>query len=312
MGGIALNEVLHTFAQHKNTAQMRRYISLFLLLLGLQTSYAQKRQTYEEYIHKYKNLAIEEMMRYRIPASITLAQGLLESGAGNSELARKSNNHFGIKCGGSWEGPSVRHTDDAPNECFRAYRHPKESYEDHSKFLVTRPRYAFLFQLSPTDYRGWARGLKKAGYATDPGYAEKLIGIIENYRLYQYDTKRRRGADEHIEYHQPYLANDLLYILARPGDTFKLIAKEFDMSRRKLARYNELPKNHEFEGGEVVYLEMKRDRATPEHIIYKVKDGDSMHSIAQTYGIKLKRLYKMNEMTPEDDMPPVGSFMRLR
>ena len=170
---------------------MKRYLILFgiLCLLGniLTVSAQRRNQAYEEYIHKYRELAIHEMKRYRIPASITLAQGLLESGAGKSTWARKSNNHFGIKCGSGWNGKRAYHTDDAPNECFRAYKHPKDSYEDHSKFLRTKTRYAFLFELKVTDYKGWARGLKKAGYATDPRYANRLIDIIELYDLYAYD-----------------------------------------------------------------------------------------------------------------------------
>ena len=158
-----------------------RYI-IIVVLCGfcLFTAQAQTRnRQYEEYIHKYKDIAVEEMKRYRIPASITLAQGLLESGAGKSALSRKSNNHFGIKCGGDWTGRTVRYDDDARNECFRAYKHPRDSYEDHSKFLKGRSRYAFLFKLKITDYKGWAHGLKKAGYATDPRYAYRLIDIIE-------------------------------------------------------------------------------------------------------------------------------------
>ena len=156
---------------------------VFFFAVGAQ---AQRRNSrYVEYINKYSDLAVEQMKLHKIPASITLAQGLLESGAGYSQLARKSNNHFGIKCGGSWRGRSVRHDDDARNECFRAYSNPRDSYEDHSEFLRRGARYAFLFKLDITDYKGWARGLKKAGYATDPSYANRLITIIEDYDLYR-------------------------------------------------------------------------------------------------------------------------------
>ena len=160
------------------------------LFISITTVQAQRRNArYNEYIKQYAPLAVEQMQRHKIPASITLAQGLLESGAGYSELARKSNNHFGIKCGGNWRGRTVRHDDDARNECFRAYRNPKDSYEDHSDFLKRGARYAFLFKLKITDYKGWARGLKKAGYATDPSYANRLITIIEDYELYKYDSR---------------------------------------------------------------------------------------------------------------------------
>jgi len=236
----------------------------FLLLLSCVVAMlpAQRRnQAYEDYIKKYRKIAVEEMERYHIPASITLAQGLLESGAGRSTLARKSNNHFGIKCGGRWEGRTVRHDDDARNECFRAYKHPRDSYEDHSKFLRTGARYAFLFRLKITDYKGWARGLKKAGYATDPRYADRLIDIIELYDLDKYDRKGGlKWAEEFPDPHQPYLANELLYIVARRGDTFESLSKEMGISKKKIRKYNELPKDYKFQGGEIVYLEKKRSR----------------------------------------------------
>ena len=204
---------------------MKQFITIVLCVVCCFTMQAQTRsKQYEEYIRKYRDIAVEEMKRYHIPASITLAQGLLESGAGQSELARKSNNHFGIKCGGDWRGKTVSHDDDARGECFRAYKHPKESYEDHSKFLVNRPRYASLFKLQITDYRGWARGLKKAGYATNPRYAEQLIGIIELYDLHKYDTKGGlKWMKENPNPHQPFIANDLLYIVVRSGDSWKSI-----------------------------------------------------------------------------------------
>lgn len=288
----------------------------FLLLVSCMVVMlpAQRRnQAYEDYIKKYRKIAVEEMERYHIPASITLAQGLLESGAGRSTLARKSNNHFGIKCGSRWEGRTVRHDDDARNECFRAYKHPRDSYEDHSKFLRTGARYAFLFRLKITDYKGWARGLKKAGYATDPRYADRLIDIIELYELDKYDRKGGlKWAEEFPDPHQPYLANELLYIVARRGDTFESLSKEMGISKKKIRKYNELPKDYKFQGGEIVYLEKKRSRATKDHICYTVRPGDSMYSISQKFGIRLSRLYKMNNMKPESPAPKVGEILRLR
>ena len=288
----------------------------FLLLLSCVVAMlpAQRRnQAYEDYIKKYRKIAVEEMERYHIPASITLAQGLLESGAGRSTLARKSNNHFGIKCGSRWEGRTVRHDDDARNECFRAYKHPRDSYEDHSKFLRTGARYAFLFRLKITDYKGWARGLKKAGYATDPRYADRLIDIIELYDLDKYDRKGGlKWAEEFPDPHQPYLANELLYIVARRGDTFESLSKEMGISKKKIRKYNELPKEYKFQGGEIVYLEKKRSRATKDHICYTVRPGDSMYSISQKFGVRLSRLYKMNNMKPESPAPKVGEILRLR
>lgn len=295
------------------TMNIRKGLLLACLLVAFSLSAQQRNKAYEDYIKKYRELAVQEMKRYHIPASITLAQGLLESGAGKSELARKSHNHFGIKCGRGWDGPSVSHDDDARGECFRKYKHPKESYEDHSKFLRTGSRYAFLFNLKVTDYKGWARGLKRAGYATDPRYADRLIGIIELYHLDQYDRKGGLQWMKKVgEPHQPYLANDLVYILARPGDTFSLLSKEFDISARKLRSWNELPKNYPFRGGEVVYLEKKRRKASQEHFVHIVKQGDSMYSIAQTYGIRLDRLYKLNKMEADAPAPQVGDRIWLR
>lgn len=289
------------------------FVCLFTLGIAIAFSAPKRNKAYEDYIKKYRGIAVEEMKKYHIPASITLAQGLLESGAGKSELARKSNNHFGIKCGGSWEGRTVRYDDDRRNECFRAYRHPKESYEDHSKFLRTGARYAFLFRLKITDYKGWAKGLKKAGYATNPRYADMLIDIIELYDLDQYDKKGGlKWAEEFPNPHQPYLANEMLYIIARRGDTFKSIGREFDMSSRKIRSYNELPKDYEFQGGEIIYLEEKAKRATKDHILYVVKAGDSMYSISQKFGIRLKYLYRMNDMRDDAPAPKVGDIIRLR
>ena len=242
----------------KHTSSMRQTIhTLFLLLLCVlcaTTAHAQRRNAaYNDYVKKYAPLAVEQMKKYKVPASITLAQGLLESGAGRSLLARRSNNHFGIKCHG-WRGRKVYHDDDAEDECFRAYREVEDSYEDHSKFLVSGPRYAFLFKLKSTDYKGWAKGLKKAGYATDPSYANRLITIIEDYELYKYDSQgmSKREARRWAKLlkkkpwlanpHQTYLANGLVYVIARDGDTFRLLGGEFDISWKKLVKYNDLHK----------------------------------------------------------------------
>ena len=293
---------------------MNRLILTFVCLLGILSLQAQTRnKQYEEYIKQYRDIAVEEMKKYHIPASITLAQGLLESGAGQSTLARKSNNHFGIKCGSDWNGKSVRHDDDERNECFRAYKHPKQSYEDHSKFLVSRPRYASLFKLKITDYKGWARGLKKAGYATNPRYAEQLIGIIELYDLDKYDKKGGlKWMKENPNPHQPYIANGLVYIIVRQGDTWKSISKEFDISRKKLRKYNDLYKGYELKVGDILYLEKKNRRADKEHIVHVLRAGESMYSISQRYGIRLERLYKLNKMSEDAPTPEVGTILRLR
>jgi LysM repeat protein len=288
-------------------------LSLLTITLCLAIQAQPRNKQYESYIKKYRELAVEEMKKYHIPASITLAQGLLESGAGKSELARKSNNHFGIKCGGDWRGKTVSHDDDARGECFRAYKHPKDSYEDHSKFLVGRPRYASLFKLKITDYKGWARGLKKAGYATNPRYADQLIGIIELYELYKYDEKNYlKWIKKNPNPHQTYIANDLLYIVVRAGDSWKSISQEFDISQKKLRKYNDLYKGYALQVGDILYLEQKNKRADEDHIVHVLRAGESMYSIAQKYGIRLKNLYKLNKMHEDDPTPEVGTILRLR
>lgn len=285
----------------------------FLLPLGHVLQAQSRSKQYEEYIKKYRDIAVEEMERYHIPASITLAQGLLESGAGQGTLARKSNNHFGIKCGGDWSGKSVKHDDDARDECFRVYKNAADSYRDHSKFLAGRPRYASLFKLDMTDYKGWAHGLKKAGYATNPRYAYQLIDIIERYDLYKYDKKGGlKWMKENPNPHQPYLANGLVYVIGRSGDTWKSLSKEFDISKRKLRKYNDLYKDYVIQDGDILYLEKKNRKAQKGNIVHVLRHGESMYSISQKYGIRLKRLYKMNKMKPEDDAPAVGTILRLR
>lgn len=291
----------------------KQIISLVLIVISFTLSAQTRNKQYEAYIKQYRDLAVEEMKKYHIPASITLAQGLLESGAGQSALARKSNNHFGIKCGGDWNGRTVSHNDDARGECFRAYKHPKQSYEDHSKFLASRSRYASLFKLKITDYKGWARGLKKAGYATNPRYADQLIGIIELYDLHKYDTKGGlKWMKENPNPHQPYIANGLVYIVARTGDTWKSISKEFDISKRKLQKYNDLYKGYELQEGDILYLEKKNRKAPKNHIVHVLRAGESMYVISQKYGIRLKNLYKLNKMDEDDSAPEVGTILRLR
>lgn len=292
-----------------------RLTALFVVFTAVTGAAAQRKNSrFVEYIDRYSTLAVEQMREHKIPASITLAQGLLESGAGLSELAKKSNNHFGIKCGSSWTGRTVRHDDDARQECFRAYRNPRDSYEDHSLFLRRGARYAFLFQLELTDYRGWARGLKKAGYATDPSYANRLITIIEDYDLYQYDRRSGRAPKPEpviLNPHQVYLANDIAYIVALNGDTFKSLGKEFDISYKRLVKYNDLHRDYTLMRGDIIYLKAKKKQASKAYTAYVVRDGDSMHSISQKYAIRLPNLYKMNRKEG-DYIPEVGDRLRLR
>lgn len=297
-------------------------VLLGVLPMALQ---AQRRNSrYNSYIKEYAPLAVEQMKKYKIPASITLAQGLLESGAGTSSLARKSNNHFGIKCHSTWRGKKVYYDDDAPKECFRAYRKVEDSYEDHSKFLTEGARYRFLFDLKMTDYKGWAKGLKKAGYATDRSYANRLITIIEDYELYKYDSQgmSKREARKLAKLlkkkpwlanpHQVYIANGLAYVVVREGDTFKLLGGEFDISWKKLVDYNDLHKEYVLEPGDIIYLKKKNKKAQKSYTLHVVRDGESMHSISQTYGIRLKYLYKMNKKKMEEYVPEVGDTLRLR
>ena len=273
----------HTTMNRINAIRLTAILALLVCAVAVQ---AQRRNArYVEYIEKYAPLAVQQMKEHKIPASITLAQGLLESGAGQSTLARKSNNHFGIKCGSNWRGRTVRHDDDARNECFRAYSNPRDSYEDHSAFLKRGARYAFLFDLKITDYKGWARGLKKAGYATDPSYANRLITIIEDYDLYKYDSRgmskrEARKWEKELKKkpwlanpHQVYIANDIAYVVARDGDTFRFLGGEFDISWKKLVKYNDLHKDYTLEAGDIIYLKAKKKKASKPHTVYIVRDG---------------------------------------
>lgn len=294
--------------------QVKRIAILLYLICVFNPMDAQMRYNakYQLYFEQYRDLAIEQMLRYRIPASITLAQGVFESGAGLSELATVGNNHFGIKCHG-WTGRTMAKDDDAVGECFRAYDNARQSFEDHSVFLARNQRYARLFALSPTDYRGWAHGLRECGYATNPAYAQKLIDIIELYGLYQYDTARgydkfmaeRAGRDKPAQrggtLHPIKIYNKNYYLVARQGDTFKSIGKETELPWKKLAKYNERDKNDVLQEGDIVYLKKKQKRAIKayKNRPHVVQPGESMYGIAQRYGIRLKNLYKKNNLSPD-------------
>ena len=327
---------------------MRRYIvTIILTLIGMYYSTAAIKwnSAYQNYIDKYKDIAIEQMRTYRIPASITLAQGLLESGAGLSRLATQANNHFGIKCHNGWTGGTIYVDDDRKNDCFRAYSNARESYVDHSKFLQGN-RYKSLFSLSTTDYKGWARGLKACGYAINPQYADKLIEIIELYKLYQYDsgsgykpTRPNIGKDDIggilgqifskkgkktpkkskaeklgkvVKNHTIYAYNDNLYVIAQQGETYRSIALDVNVSYRKLAKYNERNKNTVLANGDIVYLKKKATKAERKYkgFLHTVMAGQSMYDISQMYGIRLSSLYKKNNL-PNDYMPRVGDRLRV-
>ena len=284
-------------------------LAVFLCLVGV-ASFAQNND-HIAYINQYKDIAIEQMNKYHIPASITLAQGLLESGAGRSELAQKSNNHFGIKCH-SWDGSRTYHDDDEIGECFRVYKSARDSYEDHSIFLATSSRYAFLFKFAQTDYENWARGLKRAGYATSPTYADKLIEIIERYDLNRFDYTQIEKASRNLGPHTPYIANDIVYVIARQGDTMLSIAEEFGISKRQLLSFNDLPRKYVPVKGDIIYLHRKHRKAQKPHTQHIVGDGESMYMISQKYGVRLNRLYRMNKVTTDTYSPMMGDVVRLR
>ena len=270
-------------------------LSLFLSLSSASAQQIKWNAEFQAYIDQYKDLAIEEMAQYRIPASITLAQGLL------------------------------RHDDDSKQEKFRAYDSVRESYEDHSRFLANRERYSRLFSLKTTDYKGWARGLKECGYATNPQYAQRLIGIIETYKLYEYDTARPlKHAVASVEPQEPVKRkrpvafhtinsyNQNFYVYTRPGDTFESIAHEMGLSASALAKYNERDSREALRDGEVLYLRKKQKKADRrfKNVPHVVKQGESMYTIAQTYGIRLASLYKLNHLSA-DYHPAVGDKLRV-
>ena len=299
---------------------------------------------YNAYIETYYPLAIQQQKEHGIPASITLAQGLLESAAGKSKLATRGNNHFGIKCH-DWTGAKIYYDDDKRNECFRKYKRVLDSYEDHSAFLKNRSRYASLFDLKPTDYKGWAHGLKKAGYATDPTYAYKLISIIDEYELHRFDllaskdqprrsrkkaNKKREKENEKVittiesktkgnsvgtvnafDAHYVMKINGLKYIRAFQGDTYGSIADEFDIKETKLFAFNETSANHKPKEGEIVYLQKKKKKAEKGYNTHVVQQGESMYSISQLYGIQLIELYNINNMDYTESAE-IGKILFLR
>lgn len=305
---------------------MKKHILTLLFLTVCLLLQAQRtNQAFWSYIDKYKDWAIEQMHEYRIPASITLAQGLLESNAGRSRLATEANNHFGIKVGGSWTGPYIVQSDDRPNDRFRKYKSARESYVDHSKFLQQK-RYQGLYQLGRTDYKGWARGLKAAGYATNPAYAESLIRVIEMYNLQQFDTGKYRSqkpattatqtnsVDEFWQRHKIYQNNKNHFIIVEIGDDMATISKKTGLSLHKLYKYNDLPRDYAPTEGDLIYLKNKRKCASKEfkkNPIHIVEPNQSLFDIAQLYGIRLESLCKLNEWD-EPHAVQVGEILRIR
>ena len=283
---------------------------------------AERRISRSEYIQLWADEAQRQMLEHGVPASITLAQGILESADGNSPLARYAHNHFGIKCHDGWNGETFIQDDDTRNECFRKYESADDSFRDHSLFLRTRSRYASLFTLSATDYKGWAHGLKKAGYSTNPKYGDLLIQIIEENELYKYDVlnevatlkpKKQNPeftAPSKIRHDVKVHDNNIKYILAKDQDTYFKIAKEFELGLWQIYKYNDLSKKDVLQEGDIIYLQPKRNRAKLEH--HRVTEGETMHSISQKYGVKLKKLYKLNNMIPGTGEPEPGALISLK
>lgn len=281
---------------------------LFALILTPGFLFAQVKEiSHAEYIETYKDIAISEMKRTGIPASITLAQGILESGVGNSELAKKAKNHFGIKCHSNWEGKTFIMDDDTEDECFRVYKNAKQSYVDHSSFLTVRGRYSFLFDLKTTDYKGWAQGLKKAGYATNPKYPQLLVGIIERYNLDQYDAYAKRRF-ETSDYANAINFNNSKIVYGKEGDTYSSIGQKYDISLKRILKYNDLTKDQAVKPSTRVFLQPKRSRAKDRFHI--VKHGETMLDISNQHGVKLKLLYKRNLMAPGKE-PKQGEKLHL-
>ncbi len=291
-----------------------KYLSLLLLLLTSSfVSVSQISRT--EYIQRYQVLAIEEMNRSGIPASIKMAQGCLESANGNSELSRKSNNHFGIKCKSGWKGKRVYYDDDAKGECFRKYKTVEDSYIDHTNFLMENPRYSKLFTLKTNDYKGWAHGLKKAGYATSRTYASSLIDIIEANKLYRLDYKM--SFDEMTAFEQKQIGsqgisnslsinafqlhkiikrNRVKSVVARKGDTYEVIAQELGLKNWVLYKYNDQSAGYRPQENEVIYIQPKKRKTKKHTLTHKVEPRETMHYLSQMYGIKLNLLYRRNGM----------------
>jgi LysM repeat protein len=319
---------------------MRPFLRYFLLFACITVIYgqaAERSPQYEQYIKKYKSLAILQQKEYGIPASITLAQGLLESAAGSSRLAVNGNNHFGIKCKDEWRGGKMYHDDDAKDECFRTYRSAEESYIDHSLFLAKRKYYVSLFTLDIYDYKGWATGLQRCGYATDKSYGRKLISLIESYELYKYDRMKpgqierkkekkytpivddiyeiKVKSDNEIStanrYRHILEINDTHYIKTNSNDTYDKIAYDTKLSIKRLLKYNEISADFPIKKGDVIFLQAKKKYAPKNSLTHVVAEGESIYSISQKYGMRLETIYNLNKL-PKDYVPKPGDILKLR
>jgi LysM repeat protein len=302
---------------------MKKLAILSSLLLTCTIVFGQSSAVIRDYIARFREIAIEEMNRTGVPAAITLAQGIHETGAGQSVLVKKSNNHFGIKCKSEWTGASVSHDDDARGECFRKYDDPMDSYRDHSNFLRNRAHYAFLFKLDPTDYEAWAHGLKKAGYATNPRYPQILIKLIQDYALQEYTLlalERRKGGSDvvltslqdgsaqeakapavNVALRSQYPAgvfqiNETKVMLILQGTSYLKVAEEHDLSLNRLFDFNEMTPADIAPADHLLYLQRKRRKGS--RAVHVVEEGETLHAIAQKEGIRLESLLIYNDLRP--------------
>lgn len=296
-----------------------------IILSGLLMSalFAQERISRAQYIATYSPIAIKNMKETGIPASITMAQAILESGDGNSDLAKNANNHFGIKCHSEWTGKKQFQDDDTKNECFRVYKKAEESFADHSAFLTSRSRYAFLFELEKTDYKAWAEGLKKAGYATNPNYPKLLIKIIEDNNLFELDkgVKINKTSENQTNtalviteistgaYTIKKTKNETQFVIAKGGESPKQLAKALQMREWQIAKYNDVDKKHQFSANQKVLLQPKRLRGDEEEHV--VKSGETLWSISQMHSVKLKSLKSFNNIKSDEELVE-GRVLQLR
>lgn len=325
---------------------LRLFIPIIALSLSNGTAVAENKTTAHEYIDEWSNEAIYQMVLHKVPASITLAQGMLESNYGNSRLATEGNNHFGIKCHKDWDGKKIYEDDETEGECFRKYKNVRDSFEDHSLFLK-RTRYESLFKLNTDDYKGWAKGLKECGYATNPKYPQQLIKIIEEHNLTRFDQegmklikqnsvptksndKKKKDKKNTATAAPPFPSdsekdfNDVLvsarydvklsdnrikYVLAKAGDTPLGIATDMEMMLWQIEKYNDINSDEALADGQIIYLQPKRSRAAIDS--YTTSTGDTWWSISQKYGIKLKKLKALNTASNSDE-PTYGTVLKLK
>lgn len=294
---------------------MTRFTAILLISAFPSLLWAHNFSARKAYIDEYSYIAISQMHTHKIPASITLAQGILESGAGHSFLARSSNNHFGIKCGSQWKGKTSYHDDDKKNECFRSYSRVKDSYLDHSLFLTTNKRYAFLFDLPIEDYKAWAHGLSKAGYATHPKYAERLIQLIEDEHLYAYDREKEIPEigfnGSHKLQTNAYSINKVNVIAAQKNDTFFKISKRTGLTLRQLHKYNEALGNYESLPIDTpIYLQRKKNKSNKAYVV--VKSSTTLAHLSQIEGVRIKALMKFNQISTPNQLLQKGEKIFLR